>query len=100
MAGAGDGGRFRFDGLLLCLGPDGALQGDLAVLGDDLHVVRVGRQPLVAHQRAPNLLRCLSICDGVLLLIGGHGPRLAVAHIHFAVVRLGRLRRNNTDTPE
>ena len=55
-AWARNSGRHGLDVFLLFLRPNGPLQGDLTLLSDDLHVVRVRGQRLVVHERATDVL--------------------------------------------
>src|SRR4029453_4440315 len=74
------------DGLFLVLAPHGSLEGDLTVLGDDFHVVRIGGQRLVVHERAADFLGDLPLAGVLFLLVGGHRPFGAIVLVDFRVV--------------
>ena len=78
--------------LVRCL--DRPLQRHVSVLSNDLHVVGVGGQRFVVHERASDFLGDLPIGGVFFLLIGGRGPFGPVARIDFRVVgrRLGSCR--------
>src|ERR1035441_4369325 len=77
---------FRLDSLLLVLGPYRPLQRDLAVLSDDLHVVGIGGQGFVFHNRLANLLCDIAVGTILLLLISRGFVRAAISLIHLGVV--------------
>ena len=85
----GDFDGLGFDRLLLLVGAHRALERHLAVDGDDLDVVGVGRQRVVLGERAANLLRQLTVGGGFLLLIRRHGTFGAVALVDLGVVGRG-----------
>src|ERR1022692_1027509 len=82
-------GSFRLDSLLLVLGPYRPLQSDLAVLSDDLHVVGIGGQGFVFHNRLANLLSDIAVGTILLLLIGRGFILAAISRIHFGIVSRG-----------
>src|SRR6185312_10899883 len=77
------------DAVLLFLGPHGAFQCHPTVLRDHLHVVRVGGQAFVVHQRAADPARDLAIARVLLLLIGRGLAGTAIPLVHFRVVGRG-----------
>src|SRR5450432_2417116 len=79
-----------FDRALLFVGTHRSLQGDLAILRDDLYIVRVRGERLVAHQGTADLLGEVPVRTRVLLLVRGGLIGAPVALVHFAVVGRGR----------
>src|ERR1035441_7330748 len=79
-------GGLGLDSLLLVLGPYRPFKRDLAVLRDDLHIVGIGGQGFVFHNRLPNLLRDIAVGTILLLLIGRGLILVAISLIHFGVV--------------
>src|ERR1019366_9039572 len=77
---------FRLDSLLLVLGPYRPLQRDLAVLSDDLHIVGIGGQGFVFHDRLPNLLSDIAVGTILLLLIGRRLILVAISLIHLGII--------------
>src|SRR5258708_13805181 len=77
--------------VLLILGTNGSLQGDFAILGDDLDVVGVRRQRLVLMNGHADFLRDFAIGLIHLLLIGGRSALVFIALVCFCIVRWGLL---------
>src|SRR5271165_75002 len=88
---AGDGNRLGFDVRLFVVGADGAAQRHLAVLGDDLDVMGVGRKSGVLMNSLPNLL-CDRAVGGIHLLLVGCRRCLILIHLGIVRCRLGVLR--------
>src|ERR1700722_3639246 len=81
-------GSLRSDGLLLIFGAHRAFEGHGAVLGNDLHIVGVGRKRLVGNDGFANLLGDVAIRLVHALLVGGDRVGIVIALIHFGVVGL------------
>src|SRR5258708_36549432 len=73
--------------VLLILGTNGSLQGDFAILGDDLDVVGVRRQRLVLMNGHADFLRDFAIGLIHLLLIGGRGGLVFIGLVCFWIFR-------------
>ena len=78
---------------------DRPLQGDGAILTDDLDVVGVCGQRLVGDNGLPDLLRQVAIRAIHLLLIGGDRTRLPISLVHLGIVRLRRILRGGGRRP-
>src|ERR1039458_1480175 len=79
-------GGLGLDGLLLVLGPYRPLKRDLAVLRDDLHIVGIGGQGFVFHNRLANLLCDIAVGTILLLLISRGFVGTAISLIYLGVV--------------
>src|ERR1022692_1398546 len=82
-------GGLGLDSLLLVLRPYRPLQRNLAVLSDDLHVVGIGGQGFIFHNRLANLLSDIAVGTILLLLIGRGFILAAISRIHFGIVSRG-----------
>src|SRR5262245_61796871 len=77
--------RLGLDSGFLFSGSDRSFEGDLPPNGDDLHVVRIGRERLVVDNRPPDLPRELEIGLVVRLLVGRLRRRRAVLLVDLGV---------------
>ena len=88
---AGHVDRFAFDDPSFLFGAHRSAQGHIAVLGDDLYIMRISRQLFILHDGAANLSCNFQVGSISSLIARRRMVPIAVTLVHPRIVRIRRL---------